>query len=63
MGLLMVPRSLLCAAGKCSLVIISDMRAYGLGCGEYIFYLLYIANTLVPSSGWLGANLQCIPTC
>jgi hypothetical protein len=42
-------RSLLCAAGECSVVVISDGRAYGLVCGEYISYLLYLANTRVPS--------------
>jgi hypothetical protein len=48
-GPLMGARSLLCAAGECSVVVISDGRAYGLVCGEYISYLLYLANTRVPS--------------
>jgi hypothetical protein len=43
-------RSLLCAAGECSLVVTSDARAYGLVCGEYISYSLCVANTLVPST-------------
>jgi len=33
------------------------MRPYGLACGKYILYLLYIANTLMPSGRWYTFSL------
>ena len=42
-----------CAAiGECSLVVASDERPYGLACGKYILYLLYVVNTLMPCGRW-----------
>ena len=56
MGLIMGARftrgSLLCSTSECSLVVASGVHPYGLACGKYILYLLFVVNTLMPCGSW-----------